>query len=487
MPSYSDSVILQFDSPSSGNAAPTEYIEVKQNGLTATIYSDAALTVPKTNPFFTDNLGYYSFFAASGDYEIQVGNPAQRTFPITLGGAGGGGDTLPVGANLLSNVNPGGGSGDWIARDVESTQLTANYPILAGTDGYPIIGDPVGYTAGANYSNGNTVDLIAASFQKYSFIDSNNIMYSNTYATGAASGKILFSADNGVTDSLMTTPNTINLLHFATDEASIIVGVGVSARVEVFDYTTRVSTGNTTAGSLSLSFVDYDSDSSLWIAADIRGNVYTSTSPSTTWNAAGTIVTEGATPSLYYDKTANGYIIYNTVTDDIFFTSTLLGSPTATKVIVNPNANDFIFKRCSDFNSSMQFGKMLIVNEQSASRQLYRSSDGGQTFLSIAFSGMTTNNIIDMMHIEGDVWVLLDSAGEIYFTTDFGDNWSAVGMPAGGAPFQIYKNQQNDVIVIHDNVDLRSIADATQPPVSEFMVTVLESPNNTDKYYVKGR
>src|SRR5579863_5305947 len=41
----------------------------------ATVYTDATLTVAVANPFQTDGLGNYHFYAPAGRYQIQVSSP----------------------------------------------------------------------------------------------------------------------------------------------------------------------------------------------------------------------------------------------------------------------------------------------------------------------------------------------------------------------------------------------------------------------------
>jgi hypothetical protein len=70
----------------------------------ATIYLDQALTVPTSSQFLTDTAGRFGFWAATGTYWYQVSTTRGviGTYPVTLGGSGGGG------AGSVTNV--GGGS-----------------------------------------------------------------------------------------------------------------------------------------------------------------------------------------------------------------------------------------------------------------------------------------------------------------------------------------------------------------------------------------
>jgi outer membrane lipoprotein SlyB len=52
----------------------------------ATIYSDAALTVPKTNPAASDIFGNYTYYAAPGNYEEQLSSGTSRfTRHVSIG------------------------------------------------------------------------------------------------------------------------------------------------------------------------------------------------------------------------------------------------------------------------------------------------------------------------------------------------------------------------------------------------------------------
>ncbi len=84
----------------------------------ATVYSDIALTVTKTNPLTADSNGYYSFYAASGTYIVTVtgagtsGRSITYTVPLTASGNTGPinmsnklVDVIGGAADSLSNVN----------------------------------------------------------------------------------------------------------------------------------------------------------------------------------------------------------------------------------------------------------------------------------------------------------------------------------------------------------------------------------------------
>ena len=66
-----------------------------EDGLAATIFSDAAGATPRANPFVADAMGYYEFFAESGQYEVRIslsagcGLEIDRISGIVLVDAGG--------------------------------------------------------------------------------------------------------------------------------------------------------------------------------------------------------------------------------------------------------------------------------------------------------------------------------------------------------------------------------------------------------------
>jgi hypothetical protein len=49
----------------------------------ASLYTDATLTVSSPNPFTTDGLGNYHFYAAPGRYQVQVGGPGITTYTLS--------------------------------------------------------------------------------------------------------------------------------------------------------------------------------------------------------------------------------------------------------------------------------------------------------------------------------------------------------------------------------------------------------------------
>jgi len=80
----------------------------------ASIFSNQALTVPITGPLTTDGKGMFGFWAAAGSYFYQVSDFKGNligTYPITLGGSGGG--SSPVGPQYkigAFNQSPAGGN-----------------------------------------------------------------------------------------------------------------------------------------------------------------------------------------------------------------------------------------------------------------------------------------------------------------------------------------------------------------------------------------
>jgi hypothetical protein len=48
----------------------------------ATIYTDATLTVPVPNPFLSDGLGNYHFYAAPGRYTVQISGAGITTYTM---------------------------------------------------------------------------------------------------------------------------------------------------------------------------------------------------------------------------------------------------------------------------------------------------------------------------------------------------------------------------------------------------------------------
>jgi hypothetical protein len=84
MQRYNNSVVLKFDSESSGNAAANIPVTVRvaETGFKATIYSDNGVT-ETDNPVITDDLGNYGFYGADGIYNIVIndGKESQVTIP----------------------------------------------------------------------------------------------------------------------------------------------------------------------------------------------------------------------------------------------------------------------------------------------------------------------------------------------------------------------------------------------------------------------
>ena len=82
----------------------------------STIYTDATLTVPTTNPFQTDGIGNYHFYAPAGRYRLQVSGPGitgtitypDVILPADLSSSGSGNNISAFGLTLGGNLSVGG-------------------------------------------------------------------------------------------------------------------------------------------------------------------------------------------------------------------------------------------------------------------------------------------------------------------------------------------------------------------------------------------
>src|ERR1700733_13812612 len=82
----------------------------------ATVYTDATLTVASANPFQTDGLGNYHFYAPAGRYQIQVSSPQitgtvtqpDVILPADLSSSGSGNNISAFGLTLGGNLSVAG-------------------------------------------------------------------------------------------------------------------------------------------------------------------------------------------------------------------------------------------------------------------------------------------------------------------------------------------------------------------------------------------
>lgn len=465
MASYQDSVILKFDSPSSGNAAVGKQIAVKQNDVLSDIFSDEALTVPLSNPFVTDQDGFYQFYCTDGVYNIEVGSPVEFTLTRTIGALG----KLAVGVTALANQSPGA---DWLERN-NQVALVADYPLLAGTPGYPINSEIQSYVLGSNVSRESATEQHFG-FNSNIIYDDNGTIYMTNIGKTGVTGSFLYSDDDGLTEKYATTSNTLNLLHLATNNTTQIVAVGRSGRVEVFDYATKTSIGNVTVGSVDLTYVEYNSG--IWTLMDFNGNVFTATNPLGTWTSDGTVDFGAITKTgIYAEKTTTGYVIYVNGADQLFHATTLLGSPTASLVHTSVNQD-------------------IQVGQGHDGQGRYMFNDGQDVFVStnggLSFSQATGSLFLplngQLYFSAGDTWVLVTDDGEFYYTKDFGESFIKETVTAFNYPW-IYFNSDKDAILIPNGSSSRVVFNATLSTGIDFTVSSLASPNATDKYYVKAR
>ncbi len=115
----------------------------------ATIYTDGTLTVPTTNPFSSDGLGNYHFYAAPGRYMIQVAVPGAAAYterdvilPSDPSSSSSGNNISAFSLNLGGNLTVAG-SGTFTGN-VTAPNLAVN----------PAVGDAVCYVS----ANGNDVN-----------------------------------------------------------------------------------------------------------------------------------------------------------------------------------------------------------------------------------------------------------------------------------------------------------------------------------------
>src|SRR5579859_2548481 len=78
MQHYSSQAFTDIGKPAGGG---TITVKVAGSNTNATIYSDDGIMV-KSNPFVTNNLGQFDFYAASGKYDITVTGTQITTYTL---------------------------------------------------------------------------------------------------------------------------------------------------------------------------------------------------------------------------------------------------------------------------------------------------------------------------------------------------------------------------------------------------------------------
>jgi len=130
--SRKDDIVLT----ASGHPVPGATILVCQTGATgtpcspvATIYTDATLTVATPNPFLSDGIGNYHFYAPAGRYTLQItgeGIVGTRTYadvilPPDVSSSGAGNNISAFGLNLGGNLSVAGNAA------ISGTLTTSNF------------------------------------------------------------------------------------------------------------------------------------------------------------------------------------------------------------------------------------------------------------------------------------------------------------------------------------------------------------------------
>ncbi|HTS10586.1 MAG TPA: glycosyl hydrolase family 28-related protein [Candidatus Limnocylindrales bacterium] len=130
--SRKDDIVLS----SSGHPIPGAMVRVCQAGATgtpcsplATVYTDATLTAAAANPFQSDGIGNYHFYAPAGRYVIQISGPGitgTRVYPDVIlapdvSSSGSGNDISAFGLTLGGNLSVAGNA------TINGTLTTANF------------------------------------------------------------------------------------------------------------------------------------------------------------------------------------------------------------------------------------------------------------------------------------------------------------------------------------------------------------------------
>lgn len=474
---YQNQLIAKKNRVKTGNAPQITrvYIYTLADAL-APIFSDKELTTPITNPVTTDSRGYFDFNIAGGTYKLVIGNPKIKEIIVSISDT----SDLGIGVNVLSNaVLPI----TFIPRDVQSTQLIVDFPNLSGTPGYTENTQAGGVVFDSNFTSTASINA-TSTYIKNCFFDDNGRMYASYARQTSDTGSFLYSDDDGATDQYTASSNATSKFTVAANAQYVLAG-GSNGVVSSFDYSTLAYITTRFVGGTVVTYIEYDLDNLLWVAVNRFAQVYTSSAPTTTWIAAGQISGLPASQN-YFEKTKNGYMIFNDSDNDLYFSSTILSSPSATKVIDNTSSN-LLFTNCSNIES----GNVIVCNELASNRKFWKSTDGGQIFTEFTPIGFPSVDIADLSHTKDDVWIALTKTGsEIYYSIDLGANWTqAVFTPPVGAGDgnRFWFNQNGDIVVFYDtDLTARTLLTSTTAAPTSFEVSALASPNLTDVYNVKG-
>ena len=481
MPIYQNTLLRKKNSLKTGNASSQTRIKVTdQFGTESTIYSNESLTNIKPNPFKTDSEGFFEFYATAGKYKLEIGNPIVKKIDIELY------DTpeVEVGINFLSNNSI---STDYLQRN-NSTQLISDYPDLAGTNGYDIDVTPGGIVFDSNYNSDEEISSVATTIKNAYIVNGGNhdgrILISGTTQTGDT-GAFIYSSDGGATEDYAATVNTVAKICIAFNSSYTLAG-GSSGNISVYDTTGLFYITNQLAGTREIRFIEYNESIALWLAVNDLGDIYTSVDPTSSWAFSASI--SGLSGSLnFFEKTRDGYLIFDDSTNEVKFCSSLISSPSAS-VVISATASNFLFSKCSNNLS----GKVFIATQAGSGRMYFRSEDGGQSFTEIFPTGFDANNLSDLIHAGNDVWVALFAFGaSVRYSVDFGDTWQTVSYtkPTGaGNGNRLFANKNGDIIATFTgDLTTRTLFTSLTPTPTEFNVSQLDSPNLTDSFYVKAR
>jgi hypothetical protein len=168
----------------------------------ASIFSNVSLTTPISNVIKTDTQGRFGFWAASGNYFYQVQLPNGTivgTYPITLGGTGGGG-LITAAETPSGTIN---GSNHVFTLSNAPTLLLLDLNGLLMTQGvdYTLSGNTITFTASLPYTGDRLFANYfygSGSLTPFSQTPTGVINGSNTAFTLTHSPQILFLTRNGV-------------------------------------------------------------------------------------------------------------------------------------------------------------------------------------------------------------------------------------------------------------------------------------------------
>lgn len=335
------------------------------------------------------------------------------------------------GLGSIRKTNDGGNT--W--AEVQSNPLTLNSTITLNQIYF--INSTTGYIAGnagtllKTTDSGNNWVILPVPFTSnfYDLYTADN----QTLLIGTTNGAVLRSTDSGTTWNSVSAAVTGNVLKVQGNGAGMIMICGTNSMVRI-SLNNGVSWSNVSAGlPPSNAFSDLDLVSNNWLLTGNSSAIFRSADNGSSWDTLSILAPVSQQPwtSFFYATDFGS-------TPDSFVTAGAYG-------LINRRAGNEITAKSKlfrlgqwlDIYAESPDGNVIAVgtlSDAASHDQVYRSTDGGNTWVHTLLSGNSSSNIWSIDMTDNLHGFICGSNSAVYKTTNGGISWDSLittGIPPG--------------------------------------------------------